>query len=91
MCYNLYMVKVLLKVKNALFATIVFFAVSHLLILAVEAVMLRSLYPVNIFSILGVDKYISQEFVAFPMGDIYSLIFMTIVFLGFFLWQKRRT
>ncbi len=85
------MVKVLLKVKNALFATIVFFAVSHLLILAAEAIASRSLYPINIFSILGTDKYMPREFVSFPMGDLYSLIFMTIVFFGFLLWQRRRT
>ena len=79
----------LLRIRNAIFATIIFFAVTHILILSVESLRSLSAKPLNVFNILNIGEYLPKVLTSQGVGDMASIGFVAIVFFSFLFLKKK--
>lgn len=83
--------KNLSKIKKALFGTIIFFAVSHLIILGAKSLLELNLYYLNIFKILGTERYLPGFLSKTPEGNFFSLVLVATVFVLIYFFGSKKS
>lgn len=78
-------------VKSAVFTTIIFFGILHVLILTGKAIFYQSTSFLNIFSILDIGDFFPKDFNESLVGNALSLLIILLVFFTFLaFWRKRQ-
>ena len=79
----------LLRIRNAIFATIIFFAITHISILSLESARSLSAKPLNVFNILNIGEYLPKVITSQGIGDMASISFVAMVFFVFLFLNKK--